>query len=167
MLKDKGMLMSNKGGNVAVVLLVLMTVVLVGASLFIFNVNSNKIGTEIADGRFLNEIYFDENKMDFYINEIMEEVVEDLVVGKEVDGGGGLVVGGVDGFVEDFKVKLGEYKGKKIIPEFDKIEEQISSENVEIGEDFVSMKFSIRMERQLGGMNVAYLYDKELVRGFG
>lgn len=66
----------NKKGETSITLLVLMTVLLVGATLFLFVVDSANIKEEISDGRFLDEIYVKEEKLDFYVNEIMESSIE-------------------------------------------------------------------------------------------
>ncbi|MEK6878214.1 MAG: hypothetical protein AABY22_01325 [Nanoarchaeota archaeon] len=62
----------NKKADAAVLALVMLSVILFGATLYTFNVNSSKVVSEISDARFLNNIYLKEQQIDFYVNEAID-----------------------------------------------------------------------------------------------
>lgn len=66
----------NRRADASIVVLVLLSVVLLGAALFIFNTNNTKIVSEIKDVRSLNGIYLNEERIDFYINEAIDMTIK-------------------------------------------------------------------------------------------
>jgi hypothetical protein len=145
--------MKNKKANIAIVLLVLMTLVLAGATLFIFSINQGKIETKIQDYSFLNKIYLKENQMDFYINNILREVIKTFDVNE-----------GKDKFIEKFKIELGKYKqedGKYIIEELEKVNEQADALVFDNSNKKIILNLDIMLdEKPNQNMNIVYAYKK-------
>ena len=149
--------MNKKGVSIAIVVLVLMTLVIIGAILYIFITHSDKIGTEIGDARVLNDFYLRENEINFYAYNIMENAA--LKTGKQ----GKLEV---SNFVKNFKEELNNYKDDKGVYIFDflsVIENQVSEKNVVIKDRKVSMNLGIKFSKDFGKLSVSYLYNKEFV----
>lgn len=63
--------MRSKKGDVAVTFLVFMAVALAGAASLIFILSDRGIEEKIVNGRFIDNAYVQEEKLDFYINEVM------------------------------------------------------------------------------------------------
>ncbi|MEK6935381.1 MAG: hypothetical protein AABW67_01200 [Nanoarchaeota archaeon] len=158
--KDEGKKFSNKmntknkKADVAITLLVLMTLVLAGATLFIFNINQGKVETSIGDYSFLNSVYLKENQIDFYVNNALDEVIKNFEVNS-----------GKDKFIEEFKTELEKYKvdGKFIILELEKVEEQVQTDKFvfdSVGKKII-LKLDIRLdEKPSKDMTIAYAYTK-------
>ena len=129
----------NKKANIAVTLLVLMTVVLAGAILFIFYDNLKGIGIKITDSRYIDKIYVQENNIDFYTDLLMGQAI--IGIDKEGDV--------ETQFIDNFKKELDKYKDEKgeyLIEEFKKIEIFIKDKYVEVDE---SNKISLSMDARL------------------
>ena len=67
--------MKNKRADFTIVLLVIMVLVLTAGALFIFNINTNKIGVKIVGARVLDEVYIIENEINFNLNRIMGKAI--------------------------------------------------------------------------------------------
>src|SRR3989344_5637691 len=63
----------NNRADVAILALVILSVILFGAALYVFNVNSSKVISEISDARSLDNIYLKEQQIDFYVNEAIDK----------------------------------------------------------------------------------------------
>jgi hypothetical protein len=144
-----------KKADVSVLLIVLMAVVLSGFALFMFNVNSNTIKTEIKDSRYLDDIYVKENEVNFYINEIMDKAVIDF----RSDNG-------KEKFTQNFNKELQKYtdKGVFIIPELNQVNLQVINDNVELNPESVSINFNIKLEKVFDSLTVNYSYSKKFTR---
>ncbi|MFA5258701.1 MAG: hypothetical protein WC979_05190 [Candidatus Pacearchaeota archaeon] len=146
----------NKKADLSVLLLVFMAVFLSGFALYMFNVNSNTIKTEIKDSRYLDDIYVLENNLDFYINEIMDQAVIDF----RYDSGSGK-------FVERFNEELQKYNsnGVFVLSELNQINLQVINDNVELNPGSVSINFNIKLEKVYSDkFNVTYNYNKKFSR---
>lgn len=144
----------NKRGDISVLLLVLMTIVLTGAALFIFNTNTGSVGTEIINSRFLDKIYFKEDKIDFYVN----EAIESSLFGfdrSEKD------------FVSKFKKEIDNYSETDVWNELEKIKNNFNEENVEISGNEVTVKISVKIDENLEDkLIVSHLYEKSFKKSF-
>lgn len=144
------MRMKNKKGNVPVTLLVLMSILLAAAALFIF-ITSGKIDGGVADAGILNKIYLDEGEISFYILNIMESAVRESKGSENFEGE----------FETNFLKELAKYKkdGKYIFQEFSKVEEQVGGARVEGNK--VVMRFRFEVEREENSVHIIHTYDKE------
>jgi len=146
----------NKKADLSVLLLVFMAVFLSGFALYMFNVNSNTVKTEIKDSRYLDDVYVLENNLDFYINEIMDKAVIDF----RYDSGKGK-------FVERFNEELQKYNsnGVFVLAELNQVNLQVTSDNVEINPNSVSINFNFKLEKVYSDkFNVSYSYSKRFLR---
>ena len=146
----------NKRADLAVLWLVFMAVVLAGSALFMFNMNSNTIKTEIKDSRYLDDIYVKENEVNFYINEIMDR----SIINFRLDQGKGK-------FIENFNNELQKYtdKGVFIIPELNQVNLQVINDNVELNKDSISINFNIKIDKVFSDkFNATYNYNKKFTR---
>lgn len=145
--------MKNKKANISIVLFVFMTLVLAGATLFIFNINKGKIETRIQDYGFLNSVYLKENQMDFYINNILDDVIKNF----DVNEGG-------EKFIENFKIELEKYKqadGSYIVKELEKVNEQINTLVFDSVNKRIIFNLDIRLdEKPNESIEIAYAYKK-------
>ena len=145
----------NKKADIAITMLVLMTLLLAGATLFIFEIYHGKVETNIQDYAFLNSVYLKENQMDFYINNVLDEVIKDFDINT-----------GKDKFIQEFKLELGKYKdkdGKYFIEELGKVEEQVQTDRFVF--DSVNKKIILNLDIRLDEkpnekVKVAYAYTK-------
>jgi len=64
--------MKNKRADIAITLLVFLTLLVVGATLFIFMNNSGKIEKELINPRVVEKVYVEENKVKFYVKQAGE-----------------------------------------------------------------------------------------------
>lgn len=146
----------NKNADISVLLIVFMAVILYGSALFIFIFNSNTIKTEITDARYFDDIYFKENEINFYVDNIMDRAVVDF---KSSDG--------KDKFVEKFNFELQKYtdSGVFVIPELSQINMQAVIDNVELSQNQVSINFNISLENKFrDSLNFKYTYNKKFTR---
>ncbi len=144
----------NKRADIAVLLLVLMTLVLAVSVLTMFYRNTQNSGLQIEDSRFLDVVYSDEIKINFYINEIMDKAVVDLHGDKQK-------------FIENFKNELLKYKISEnfVIPEMSQLDSQLNENNIRISDGIIFIKFSVKIEKIFSdGAKVSYLYEKEFGR---
>jgi hypothetical protein len=143
----------NKKADVAITLLVLMAVVLAGATLFVFNINQGKIETKIENYAFLNSVYLKENQMDFYINDILDEVIKNFDINE-----------GKDKFIEKFKIELEKYKqkgGNYTIKELKEVNEQADNLIFDSIKKKIILNLDIRIdEKPIQDMNIVYAYKK-------
>ncbi|MFA7708311.1 MAG: hypothetical protein WCX73_05160 [Candidatus Pacearchaeota archaeon] len=144
----------NKRADIAVTMLVLMTLVLAGTTLFILNLNKGNVETMIQDYALLNKAYLKENQMDFYINNVLDSVIKNFEINN-----------GKDKFIEEFKKELGRYKenGEFILPELKSVEEQIQTNNFIF--DSVNKKITFNLdiridEKPSSDVTIAYAYTK-------
>jgi len=144
--------MTNKKANITIPVLVLMTLMLAGATLLIFNINQGKIETNIGDYSLLNSVYLKENQMDFYINDILNEVIKIFDVNE-----------GKDKFIEKFKIELEKYKqadGSYIVKELGKVNEQADNLIFDSANKKIILNLDIRIDETNQDMNIAYAYTK-------
>ena len=150
----------NKRANIPITLLVLMTLVLTVSALYSFNTHVNKVSTEVKDSRFLDYIYAQENKINFYIDDMMEKaVVKTVVIDSDTKSF----------FIDNFKKELLKYKkNETLVPEeLNQIEQQINLENVNIKDKEISINISIKIEKKFQDkFIISYLYTKKFSKGF-
>lgn len=147
------MVMKNKKADVAITLLVLMTLVLAGATLFIFNIHKGKIETNIENYVFLNTVYLKENQMDFYINNILDNIIKNFDVSE-----------GRDKFIEKFKIELERYKqtgGGYIIKELEEVNKQVDDLIFDDINKKIILNLDIKLDEEPNqNMKIAYAYKK-------
>lgn len=145
--------MNNKKANITIPVLVLMTLVLAGATLLVFNINKGKIETNIGDYSLLNNVYLKESQLDFYINEVLDNVIKNFNINE-----------GKDKFIEKFKAELEKYKqedGTYILGELERIKEQADEIIFDSADRKIILNLDIRIdEKPNQNMNIAYAYAK-------
>tara|TARA_Y100000310_G_scaffold339732_1_gene433360 strand:- start:612 stop:1067 length:456 start_codon:yes stop_codon:yes gene_type:complete len=144
----------NKRADLAVTLLVLMTLVLTGASLFIFNSNTGKVKIEITDARFLDEIYLVENEINFYIQDMIENSIEKDITEEK--------------FIQKFQIELEKHKDKKgkyIIEELSQVKEKINENRLDVvieNNEVLINNLNIRIIRKFEDkLDVTYVSNKQ------
>lgn len=149
--------MFGKKADVAITLLVLMTLALTLATLYMFNTHVNKVSSTIQDSRFLDKIYYNEEKINFYTNEIVEKAIASMK-GKTKEE-----------FIDNFKKELEKYKKNEtyIVDGLSQLDEQLNVNNVEISDKEVSISFNIKIdEKYKEKFIVSYAYNKKFTRNF-
>jgi len=144
--------MINKKANITIPILVLMTLVLAGATLLVFNINKGKIETNIGDYSLLNSVYLKESQLDFYINEALDETIKNFDINE-----------GKDKFIEKFKAELEKYKsdGNYVVNELEKVNEQAEGIVLDASNKKIILNLDIRIdEKPSQNMNIAYAYTK-------
>jgi len=76
--------MKNKKADIAITLLVFMTLLLVGASLFIFITKSKPIRETILNSRIIEVVYLSEEKVMFYMTDAGEKAVQNGNFNREI-----------------------------------------------------------------------------------
>lgn len=137
-------IMKNKkaGTPIAITLLVLMTVVLTGAGLYIFNVNSAKVSKEIIDSKVLDIVYFKANLVDFYIQESFES----------------------SNNLEDFRNRLGNYPDNLVSEELKVIKESVKESD--FSNNFNKLVLKIEVKEEYMGIIIRYLYESSYEKDF-
>jgi hypothetical protein len=147
------MIIKNKKANITILILVLMTLVLAGATLLVFNINQGKIETKIENYAFLNSVYLKENQMDFYINNILDDVIKNFEVNE-----------GKDKFVEKFKIELEKYKqtdGSYSIKELEEVNKQVDDIIFDDINKRIILNLDIKLDEEPNqNMKIAYAYKK-------
>jgi hypothetical protein len=147
---------NKKGGTpLDTTLLVIMALSLSVGTLFVFYMHSGFVSSKIQDSRFLDEIYNRENKINFYINEMMGKSI--LKVKNELDP--------VPEFVEYMKNELGKYKtnGTYLMPELIQIENQINAENIQSIDGNIIFSVNINLKQDLDKFSSNYDYNKRFI----
>jgi len=155
----------NKRADFTIVLLVIMVLVLTAGALLIFNIHTNKIGIKIIGARVLDEVYIVENKINFYINQMMEKAIIEIDKQEEV-------AAIKQKFIDNFKLELETYNdedGKYIIEELSQVEEQMNKpefgDKVSVSEvediKKISVKFSFVIRQNFDEkLKNSYSYEK-------
>jgi len=149
------MKLNKKAANeLATGFLVLMALVLTGASLFSFNTNLGKVEIEISDYVFINNVYLTENQINFYVDWMMENSIEKDITREE--------------FIENFQEQLNFNKnadGNYTLKELKQVEEQI--DQIKIEGNKVILDLSLPIIKNFDDVKITYLYkekfEKDLV----
>jgi hypothetical protein len=144
----------DKKADISILLLVLMTLVLAVSVLAMFYSNTSNSGAQIKDSRFLDLVYSNEMKTNFYINEIMDKSIVDIKGDKLK-------------FIENFRNELLKYNvsGEFIVPELSQLEPQLNENNIRLNDGIIFIKFSVKIDKNFNdGAMVSYLYVKEFGR---
>tara|TARA_Y100000310_G_C20681397_1_gene816154 strand:- start:645 stop:1076 length:432 start_codon:yes stop_codon:yes gene_type:complete len=142
----------NKKADASITVLILLVIVLLGYSLYVFNTNSSKIISEIKDVRSLNEIYLKEQQIEFYINEAMDMTLEQGYAGS-------------GGFVEVVKENLKRFDKEDISVREDllKIADEIQPSNVQIADE-IALNIQIQLVNKNKGIIITKDYAKKFIR---
>jgi len=93
------MMRNKKGAEIQVVLLVLLTLVLVGFTLYTFITKTNSLSSEIVQPRFLEQVRIEEGKVKLFLEERANAALEETKTLLEKDKS-------KDGFKNQFKTSL-------------------------------------------------------------
>lgn len=148
--------MLNKKADAATLWLVFMALFLVGATIVVFIVHSNKIGSEIKDSNVLGEVYERENEMNFYINEILDKSMQGFKEENEKRE-----------LINNITNELNNYKINEnyIIEELSQVEEQIKEDNIIIENNKITITFNLYIKKKFNDkLTVLYSYKREFVR---
>jgi len=169
----------NKGGDIAVTLLVVMAIVTAGAASFIFLTSSSKLLGKVYDSRQLDNVYAEEEKLDFYISEVMNAAVS-KTLNEVIQEKGAEIDRESEEFKESFKEKfvsnfleeLNKYKnedGSFEDPELLQFEQQMKIENVQVENGKVISSFDILIKIEEDEILSVYTYiktfEKEIEQG--
>lgn len=174
--------MMNKRADISVMLIVLMTLALTIAALFAFLIANSNINEVIGTSNSVQEVYFRESLVNFYVQEILQNSYDKLNYQKSLvqSGIGSDVIFGKSiinslqtqeeikaQFISNFKQELENYKdenGKYFASELEQLEKQ--ADNTEILDDKISMTFEIdindaRSINDRDSVAVGYIYSKK------
>lgn len=145
---------NKKGMELAIPFLVLMTIILVTSTLFVFNLNSKSVGTKIGDYGLLDDINIKEKQINFYINDVVENTISEIQKGKDVK----------TQFIENFNKELNKYKNGEIfyVKELEQLQSQLNTDKIKIEDKKISIVFKIEIGEEFPDkMTVIYSYEKE------
>jgi hypothetical protein len=153
----------KKAVAIAITVLVLMTFLLIGITLSIFAVNSSKIGTQVKDARVLNQLYYKENQINFYVSDIIGRAASNIDREKDIKSQ----------FINNFNQELLKYRNNLsetnksyVIDELKQVEGKVNPESVNVNGNNLSVQLSFRLDRDFGnGLVVSYLYKKDFNSG--
>lgn len=155
--------LNDKSGDIAITMLVFMTLVMAGASLFIFYIHDGLVVSQIQDSRFLDELYLKDNKLDFYLNDIMDKSV--IKINNREDP--------IPEFTNNFKIELSKYKiqGNFILDELSQVESQVTPENIHFDGKVISITLNLNLkssyeEKFLVSSLNSRNYSRTLSKGF-
>jgi hypothetical protein len=147
-------ILKNKKANISITLLVFMVLVLSIATLFILSISNEAEKSEMNHFIFINYIYIEKAKFDFYIQDIIDNSIKGIETKQD--------------FIDNFQDELERYKqdGKYIIPEIRNIESQVKEENIEIKNNELIINFEISMKKEFYNdetdlRQITYNYNKE------
>jgi len=143
---------ARKRADISVSLLVIMTFVLVGITFFVFVSDEKKILIKMQNSKLFDVISYEENKINFYINEAIENSIN-------VKDKNNFKLE----FIENFKNELKKYEIYSDFSEYSgKIREQLTEDNVQILNNTISIEFKgIKISKKLGNNFVSYSYNKK------
>ena len=120
--------------------------------MFTFVSNSGQIEGIVKDSRFLDKIYVNEEMIEFYIFEVMEEVIAEGFSGE-------------DEFVSKFNEGFGRYGDSEAFKFFSFEGDLVKGDNVEIVDGEVRLKINFRGEEEFGErIEVVYSFSRVFVR---
>lgn len=124
---------TNKKADLAVTLLVFMSVALAGVASIIFITSERGMENKIVDARFMDEVYLKEELINFYINEIMEKAAVKDRTQEEI--------------ISNFSAELEKYKdqnGNYVLQELSQVEGQIN--NIKVENNKAEAEFEIMLK---------------------
>jgi hypothetical protein len=141
----------NTRADVAILALVILSVILFGAALYAFNINSSKVISEISDARFLNNIYMKEEQIDFYVNEAIDR---SLVNGFDKNN-----------FLSEFKNNIKLYDKDDILVRENllNIANDIKDSDVQYDKELI-LNVKTQIVEKNDKIIVSYNYNKQFVR---
>jgi hypothetical protein len=156
----------NKRASPDVVFFVFLVVILSGFTLFTFISNSNQVSGNVVDARYLDSIYVRENLAEFYINQIMNEVIDGLdVEGKDIKKVSDEEIKSL--FIEKFNNKIGSYKTNEAFSYFDVPGDLAGENSVSIEGDEIVLNMIFKKESNFGDkIKVNYLSKNRFVKSF-
>jgi len=144
----------NKKASVDVLILIFMAVVLSGFTLFTFISNSNQVGSQIKDVKFLNNFYVNDGKIEFYINSVMDESIKEI---------GGVVL--EKDFIDSFNKNFKKYINQDVFLLFDFEEDLANEDNVWIEGDRIFFRVNFNMDDKFGEeLKVSYIFRNVFVK---
>lgn len=128
----------KKGNSIAIVLLVLLVLLLVGTTLFIFVTEQSNVSENIASPLILTDNIDEKEKvLDLYLQDIVDQA------SRNSDNKGE--------FIQNMNLLLDSYKNSdvSIVNEFEKISEELNEESVNLVGNKFEFSFKIRLENSL------------------
>ena len=155
--------MDKQAQSLAIVLLVVLTLAIVGTSIFYFVTKEKEINKKISDVVFLEDAYAKSYLFDFYLQEIADRAAVGISSEQE--------------FINNFRELLEVYKYKKgefgfeeevwIYSEFEEVEKQVNEENVELIKNSGGEIMGVELDLDLRvggvgreGLSAVYNYEK-------
>lgn len=144
------------GTPIDTTILVLLTLALSIASIFIFYYHSNYVSSKIQDSRFLEETYVKETKLDFYINDIFDKSI--LKISDKTNP--------IPEFIIEFKNELAKYKTNETYVFFElKDLENISIDNIKFENNSIILSVNTNIKQDYNTKYlVNYNYNKKFIR---
>ena len=154
-LYNSKMFIKNKKADLATTFLVFMTLIVAGATIFLFLTSSRNIEAKIVDARFMDDLYLKEEQLDFYISEIIEKAFEKTKGNINQEN-----------FVNNFKIELGKYKknGEYITEELGEIEKQADKINYDGENEIITAEFKFLLTAKKEPFTAVYIYNKKFVK---
>ena len=147
-LRNKKFIKNKKASTpIGVGIIVVLTIVLVFFTLYSFNVNNKNIQEKINYPNSLDKIYVQEELINFYANEILDNSIAK----------------GKNNLNENVKVEIGRYKDKKekyLVEGLKQLEEQTDKININ-GKD-VSWKLNMTLSYSEENLKITYNYNEEI-----
>ena len=145
--------MVNKKADVAITLLVVMTLVVAGAALFIFITSpADEENIKINTYKYLDGINEEATRINLIVQDIVEKSASGISTEKE--------------FIDNFKKELNKYKDKQgsyVVPELEQVEEQVKEENIELDKDNgkISLELEITIKNEISDFSALHTYKKK------
>ena len=138
--------MNKKGNSVAIVILVIMALVLVVAATFSFLTNSRQIELFVSDTRVIDNVYYEEEQILNYMNQLGLEVISILKFAVTEES-----------FSDEIEIKVGLYDSDDL--GFTKLKEAIGIGKFKVGVKdgkviFELTDFPFRYESKVDGENI-------------
>ncbi|MDO8517633.1 MAG: hypothetical protein Q7S33_05925 [Nanoarchaeota archaeon] len=160
-------MISNKRADIAIVLIVFLTLFLTITALFIFSTNSNNLKLSIADSSALNSVHAKKLQVNYYIQQMVDSSAKATQYKTDVK----------TAFIIELKNEIEKYQeadksnADSLFLEFNQLKEQINENNINLTDESISINFNIALNDEVKIKNskpmlISYSYVKTFVSNF-
>jgi hypothetical protein len=145
----------NCKANLSIVLFVVMVVVLAGACLFVFNMNTNQDTKELRLGS-IDEVYLKQNHVNFYLKNVFDKSLPEITNVSDFDK---------NQFINKFKQELNVLGNEEI----KKIGSELENKNIQIDKNnnLIHIKLNVTVNyNHKNDFIVLYNYNSEFEKVF-
>jgi hypothetical protein len=148
--------MNKKSMSISVLLLVMLTIILIGASIIIFIVKDKNISSSMDLSNNIDRTHIKEVKLNYYLNEIFDNSVKEFKFEQ-----------GKDVLISNLKKELNKHKttsGYYYTEGLEQVESQLN--NVDLTKEKISLLLNFNIKSNNSELNIDYNFNTKLEKIF-